>query len=127
MDSDNLLGLLIDHQQVEKAKQDDTLDDLSNLLGDLKNMALDMGSEIERLVEPLLSEVSEIARYGINLLYIVLLCIFCSSYVTQTHLSSFCIHWCLSYFTQTHLPSLPFSDILTLTLPNTHSHLDERL
>ncbi|XP_042438737.1 SNAP25 homologous protein SNAP33-like [Zingiber officinale] len=34
--------------EVEKAKQDDTLDDLSNLLGDLKNMALDMGSEIER-------------------------------------------------------------------------------
>lgn len=32
----------------EKAKQDDGLSDLSNLLGDLKDMALDMGSEIDR-------------------------------------------------------------------------------
>lgn len=34
--------------ELEKAKQDDGLSDLSNLLGDLKNMAMDMGSEIER-------------------------------------------------------------------------------
>lgn len=31
-------------------KQDDGLSDLSNLLGELKVMAQDMGSEIERLV-----------------------------------------------------------------------------
>lgn len=35
---------------MEKAKQDDALSDLSNLLGELKEMAIDMGSEIERLV-----------------------------------------------------------------------------
>ncbi|KAK3148003.1 hypothetical protein QOZ80_3BG0289410 [Eleusine coracana subsp. coracana] len=34
--------------QVEKAKQDDALSDLSNMLGQLKGMALDMGTEIER-------------------------------------------------------------------------------
>ncbi|KAJ3673909.1 hypothetical protein LUZ60_005901 [Juncus effusus] len=34
--------------QVEKAKQDDTLSDLSNVLGELKDMALDMGTEIEK-------------------------------------------------------------------------------
>ncbi|KAL5987321.1 Helical region found in SNARE [Asimina triloba] len=34
--------------QVEKAKQDDALSDLSNLLGELKEMAVDMGSEIGR-------------------------------------------------------------------------------
>ncbi|XP_009623745.1 SNAP25 homologous protein SNAP33-like [Nicotiana tomentosiformis] len=34
--------------EVEKAKQDDALSDLSNLLGELKDMALDMGSEIGR-------------------------------------------------------------------------------
>jgi len=34
--------------EVEKAKQDDALSDLSNLLGDLKNMAVDMGGEINR-------------------------------------------------------------------------------
>ncbi|RAL39121.1 unnamed protein product [Cuscuta campestris] len=34
--------------EVEKAKQDDALSDLSNLLGELKEMAIDMGSEIER-------------------------------------------------------------------------------
>ncbi|XP_042501180.1 SNAP25 homologous protein SNAP33-like [Macadamia integrifolia] len=34
--------------EVEKAKQDDSLSDLSNILGDLKVMAVDMGSEIER-------------------------------------------------------------------------------
>ncbi|XP_074568770.1 SNAP25 homologous protein SNAP32-like [Curcuma longa] len=32
----------------EKAKQDDVLSDLSNLLGELKSMAIDMGSEIKR-------------------------------------------------------------------------------
>lgn len=36
--------------QVEKAKQDDALSDLSNLLGELKDMAADMGTEIERFV-----------------------------------------------------------------------------
>ncbi|CAA6662953.1 unnamed protein product [Spirodela intermedia] len=35
-------------RSVEKAKQDDKLSDLSNLLGQLKDMAVDMGSEIER-------------------------------------------------------------------------------
>ncbi|KAL8518556.1 hypothetical protein ACS0TY_009787 [Phlomoides rotata] len=34
--------------QVEKAKQDDGLSDLSNILGDLKGMAVDMGSELDR-------------------------------------------------------------------------------
>ncbi|KAF3672586.1 SNAP25 -like proteinous protein SNAP33 [Capsicum annuum] len=34
--------------EVEIAKQDDALSDLSNLLGELKDMAIDMGSEIER-------------------------------------------------------------------------------
>ncbi|XP_020577164.1 SNAP25 homologous protein SNAP33 [Phalaenopsis equestris] len=34
--------------EMEKAKQDDALSDLSNILGELKSMALDMGSEIER-------------------------------------------------------------------------------
>jgi synaptosomal-associated protein 25 len=39
------------HQnQVEKEKQDDALSDLSNLLGDLKNMAVDMGGELNRSV-----------------------------------------------------------------------------
>ncbi|TKY69599.1 putative SNAP25-likeous protein SNAP30 [Spatholobus suberectus] len=33
---------------VEKAKQDDALSDLSDILGDLKGMAVDMGSELER-------------------------------------------------------------------------------
>ncbi|KAK2973464.1 hypothetical protein RJ640_007965 [Escallonia rubra] len=32
--------------EVEKAKQDDALSDLSNILGDLKGMAVDMGSEL---------------------------------------------------------------------------------
>ncbi|KAG2250766.1 hypothetical protein Bca52824_080902 [Brassica carinata] len=35
--------------EMEKAKQDDGLADLSDLLGELKNMAIDMGTEIERL------------------------------------------------------------------------------
>ncbi|KAH7673452.1 synaptosomal-associated protein 25 [Dioscorea alata] len=34
--------------EIEKAKQDDTLSDLSNVLDQLKEMALDMGSEIGR-------------------------------------------------------------------------------
>ncbi|XP_051115991.1 SNAP25 homologous protein SNAP33 [Andrographis paniculata] len=34
--------------EVEKLKQDDALLDLSNILGELKEMALDMGSEIDR-------------------------------------------------------------------------------
>ncbi|KAK9277811.1 hypothetical protein L1049_027367 [Liquidambar formosana] len=33
--------------EVEKAKQDDALSEISNLLGELKDMAVDMGSEIE--------------------------------------------------------------------------------
>ncbi|KAF2311223.1 hypothetical protein GH714_021021 [Hevea brasiliensis] len=37
-----------DLSRVEKAKQDDSLSDLSNLLGELKDMAVDMGTEIER-------------------------------------------------------------------------------
>lgn len=41
--------------QVEKAKQDDALSDLSNILGDLKNMAVDMGSELHWSVILLLS------------------------------------------------------------------------
>ncbi|CAA7399376.1 unnamed protein product [Spirodela intermedia] len=38
----------LERVEVEKAKQDDKLSDLSNLLGQLKDMAVDMGSEIER-------------------------------------------------------------------------------
>ncbi|WJX32099.1 Putative SNAP25 homologous protein SNAP33 [Trifolium repens] len=34
--------------EVEKSKQDDALSDISDLLGELKGMAIDMGSEIER-------------------------------------------------------------------------------
>ncbi|KAF2594854.1 hypothetical protein F2Q70_00042827 [Brassica cretica] len=34
--------------EMEKAKQDDGLADLSDLLGELKNMAIDMETEIER-------------------------------------------------------------------------------
>ncbi|XP_073115896.1 SNAP25 homologous protein SNAP32-like isoform X1 [Elaeis guineensis] len=34
--------------EIEKAKQDDALSDLSNLLGELKDMAIDMGAEIDR-------------------------------------------------------------------------------
>lgn len=34
--------------QVERAKQDDALSDLSNVLGELKNMAVDMGGELDR-------------------------------------------------------------------------------
>ncbi|PKI77961.1 hypothetical protein CRG98_001581 [Punica granatum] len=49
--------------EVEKAKQDDTLLDLSNILGELKNMALDMGSEIDRhngALEPFHHDVDEL-------------------------------------------------------------------
>ncbi|KAI3805749.1 hypothetical protein L1987_21634 [Smallanthus sonchifolius] len=34
--------------ELEKEKQDDTLDDLSSVLGDLKGMSSDMGSELDR-------------------------------------------------------------------------------
>ncbi|XP_073140344.1 SNAP25 homologous protein SNAP33-like [Henckelia pumila] len=34
--------------EFEKGKQDDSLSDLSNILGELKDMAVDMGSEIDR-------------------------------------------------------------------------------
>lgn len=44
------LLIVITTFQFEKAKQDDALDDLSDLLGELKNMAVDMGSEIGRSV-----------------------------------------------------------------------------
>ncbi|RRT60389.1 hypothetical protein B296_00025958 [Ensete ventricosum] len=37
-----------DLSRIEKAKQDDVLSDLSNLLGELKNMAIDMGTEFEK-------------------------------------------------------------------------------
>ncbi|OAY31104.1 SNAP25 homologous protein SNAP33 [Manihot esculenta] len=39
--------------EVEKAKQDDALSDLSNLLGELKDMAVDMGTEIEKQTKAL--------------------------------------------------------------------------
>ncbi|KAL8529442.1 hypothetical protein ACS0TY_006755 [Phlomoides rotata] len=39
--------------EVEKVKQDDALSDLSNILGELKGMAIDMGSEIERQTKAL--------------------------------------------------------------------------
>ncbi|URD75287.1 SNARE domain [Musa troglodytarum] len=38
----------MDKVQIEKAKQDDTLSDLSDVLGQLKGMALDMGTEMDR-------------------------------------------------------------------------------
>ncbi|KAJ4788186.1 soluble N-ethylmaleimide-sensitive factor adaptor protein 33 [Rhynchospora pubera] len=40
--------------EVEKMKQDDALDDLSNILGELKEMAQDMGSEIDRYLSMLI-------------------------------------------------------------------------
>nr|ALH22085.1 soluble N-ethylmaleimide-sensitive factor adaptor protein 33 [Vincetoxicum mongolicum] len=49
--------------EVEKAKQDDAFSDLSNILGELKGMALDMGSEIERqnkALDPLQDDVEEL-------------------------------------------------------------------
>ncbi|KAL8225702.1 hypothetical protein R6Q57_018259 [Mikania cordata] len=52
-------------QQVEyeKTKQDDALSDLSNILGELKEMAVDMGSEIERqnkALNPLEDDIDEL-------------------------------------------------------------------
>ncbi|WVZ75181.1 hypothetical protein U9M48_023263 [Paspalum notatum var. saurae] len=38
----------MDKVQIEKKKQDDALDDLSGVLGQLKGMAVDMGSELDR-------------------------------------------------------------------------------
>ncbi|KAM7471451.1 hypothetical protein LguiA_009634 [Lonicera macranthoides] len=49
--------------EVEKAKQDDSLSDLSDLLGELKDMAIDMGSEIERhnkALNPIQDDVDEL-------------------------------------------------------------------
>jgi synaptosomal-associated protein 25 len=49
--------------EVEKTKQDDSLSDLSNLLGELKDMALEMGSEIERhtnALNPVQEDVDEL-------------------------------------------------------------------
>lgn len=37
-------------KQVEKVKQDDALSDMSDILVELKEMAVDMGCEIDRLV-----------------------------------------------------------------------------
>ncbi|PKA65893.1 SNAP25 likeous protein SNAP33 [Apostasia shenzhenica] len=48
----------VEQVEVEKAKQDDALLDLSNILGELKAMAVDMGSEIDRyylLILPLIA------------------------------------------------------------------------
>jgi len=39
--------------EVEKVKQEDALSDLSDLLGELKGMAVDMGSEMERQIKAL--------------------------------------------------------------------------
>ncbi|KAI4340135.1 hypothetical protein MLD38_025001 [Melastoma candidum] len=39
--------------EVEKTKQDDTLSEISNILGELKNMAIDMRTEIESQTEAL--------------------------------------------------------------------------
>lgn len=49
--------------EYEKAKQDDGLSDLSDILGELKEMAVDMGSELERqnkALNPLQDDVEEI-------------------------------------------------------------------
>lgn len=49
--------------EYEKTKQDDALSDLSNILGELKEMAVDMGSEIERhnkALNPLDDDVEEL-------------------------------------------------------------------
>jgi len=51
--------------EVEKAKQDDSLLDLSNVLDQLKEMAVDMGSEIERqnhALDPLGDDVTELSN-----------------------------------------------------------------
>lgn len=52
------------HIEVQKAKQDDALLDLSNVLDQLKEMAVDMGSEIERqnhALDPLADDVTELS------------------------------------------------------------------
>ncbi|KAL8150644.1 hypothetical protein V2J09_020452 [Rumex salicifolius] len=49
--------------EFENAKQDDTLSDLSDLLGELKDMAIDMGSEINRqnkTLDPFNDDVDEL-------------------------------------------------------------------
>ncbi|KAJ0786123.1 putative target SNARE coiled-coil domain-containing protein [Helianthus annuus] len=49
--------------EYEKTKQDDALSDLSNILGELKEMAVDMGSEIERqnkALNPLEEDIDEL-------------------------------------------------------------------
>uniref|UniRef100_A0A7N0T1K5 t-SNARE coiled-coil homology domain-containing protein n=1 Tax=Kalanchoe fedtschenkoi TaxID=63787 RepID=A0A7N0T1K5_KALFE len=49
--------------EFEKAKQDDGLSDLSDLLGDLKNMAIDMGNELERqkdALDPMEKDIDEL-------------------------------------------------------------------
>lgn len=49
--------------EYEITKQDDALSDLSNILGELKEMAVDMGSEIERqnkALDPLQDDVDEL-------------------------------------------------------------------
>ncbi|XP_008777761.2 SNAP25 homologous protein SNAP33-like [Phoenix dactylifera] len=43
----------LEQVEIEKAKQDDALSDLSNLLGELKDMAIDMGSEMDRQTKAL--------------------------------------------------------------------------
>lgn len=42
---------------MEKNKQDDALSDLSDILGDLKGMATEMGSELDRLL-PLFDKIA---------------------------------------------------------------------
>ncbi|KAL5987658.1 Helical region found in SNARE [Asimina triloba] len=44
----NTASAALEQVEVEKSKQDDALSDLSDVLGQLKNMAVDMGTEIER-------------------------------------------------------------------------------
>uniref|UniRef100_A0A7N1A4C5 t-SNARE coiled-coil homology domain-containing protein n=1 Tax=Kalanchoe fedtschenkoi TaxID=63787 RepID=A0A7N1A4C5_KALFE len=49
--------------EYEKAKQDDGLSDLSDLLGDLKSMAIDMGDELERqnkALDPMEKDIDEL-------------------------------------------------------------------
>lgn len=49
--------------ELEKAKQDDDFSDLSNLLEELKDMAVDMGSEIDRqnkALDPFMDDVEEL-------------------------------------------------------------------
>ncbi|KAJ4804485.1 soluble N-ethylmaleimide-sensitive factor adaptor protein 33 [Rhynchospora pubera] len=53
--------------EVEKMKQDDALDGISNILGELKEMARDMGSEIGRQVEGLLDAENDFDKLNIRL------------------------------------------------------------